>query len=543
MNRLLLATLLLSACAGSSASELGPGGTGGTSGTPCTKLSCLPPVTTHFNCAVQIDPPSSSTAATTQLPSVDLYGVSSGITLTTYADTPVNVTFTAANGSAPSTANAVLTVPSLIGGLPALTFQAPATPSPSMATVLTATVSVASNVVGTDASLALIPLPPADQQSPPYTSSVIVATSLNMPIAENDVPMGGSLELANQVPPTTTFVARAFQAGVLASNAPLTPTTGPSAGKFQLLLPGNVVAAGRPLTVQVTPTGPTDPWFVSTPVAPPFPLMLPTIVLSAYTAPTPFTVVVQGPGGAGDPVAGATVKASAILPPTTQGSTLSGSTQFSNSGLTDANGNVALSLLPGTAGNPQSYALTVIPPAGSPYATSCNSSASVPPTGSMPPVTLMPRPILAGMVLDAAGHGVSGVAVAATPIANSSDTCSRASGSTSTAADGSFSLPLDPGMYQLDYDPPVGAGVPRLTESPVTVSTTPHVAQLRAGALVSGQVLSPPPDSTTLALATVRLYEPQCSSYYCGPNVPPPVLLGQAVTDANGHFQIVIPQP
>jgi hypothetical protein len=145
-------------------------------------------------------------------------------------------------------------------------------------------------------------------------------------------------------------------------------------------------------------------------------------------------------------------------------------------------------------------------------------------------------------VLDAAGHGVGGLTVTATSIPAPGDTCARSGGSTTTASGGSFSLPLDSGTYQFDYDPPTGTGVPRLTESSVTISTTPHTVQLRAGALVSGVVEAP--DSTMLGLATVRLYEPQCSGSACsGNNVPPPYLLGQAVTDQTGHFQIVVPQP
>ena len=58
--------------------------------------------------------------------------------------------------------------------------------------------------------------------------------------------------------------------------------------------------------------------------------------------------------------------------------------------------------------------------------------------------------------------------------------------------DGSFQLLIDPGTYRLDFDPPAGAAVPRLTQTGVVVaagSTTMGSVDLLSGELVNGVFL------------------------------------------------------
>src|SRR4029079_16978079 len=80
-----------------------------------------------------------------------------------------------------------------------------------------------------------------------------------------------------------------------------------------------------------------------------------------------------------------------------------------------------------------------------------------------------------------------------------------------TSAMGSFSLPLDPGVYQLDYEPPASSAVPRMTELNVAVAAdmTGRLVQLPAPALVEGDVH----DAMNMPLpnATVRIFEPRCA--------------------------------
>jgi len=39
----------------------------------------------------------------------------------------------------------------------------------------------------------------------------------------------------------------------------------------------------------------------------------------------------------------------------------------------------------------------------------------------------------------------------------------------------------------------------------------------------------------------VKLFQPRCSGVSSPPCSPGPLLIGQGVTDTNGHFQIVVP--
>src|SRR5207244_2863044 len=105
-------------------------------------------------------------AAIEEDPTVDLYDVGRPLEVMAAQPTTVTVTFTAVAGaSVPSAANIVLTVPSLIPGRPALTFQ---TPTASASTTMSsATLTIPSDRLGSTATLALVPLPPADQVSPP----------------------------------------------------------------------------------------------------------------------------------------------------------------------------------------------------------------------------------------------------------------------------------------------------------------------------------------------------------------------------------------
>jgi hypothetical protein len=569
---LLVVALAIPACAGlasSSGDTAGAGGknggtgvggsvgsaTGGASGVHCTTTACVPALSTHLIWDVELTPPSTSGAALTELIDVDL----AAATLSCEADVSdtLTTTFTVpANATAPSSANVVLTTPSSIPGRPDLTFQAPAV----VATALIAAVTVPSLLLDRAATVALIPLPPADQQSPPYLFSAPLASTVQVSLPTDNLSISGTLLTAFGTPPaaSSTFVGRAFQNGTQVSNAPLTAQSGgtqstgtQSAGSFQLLLPSAVMTNGAPLTIQLTPQSQTDPWYVSNPIASPFPTMLGTIVLPAYTTPNQFTVVVDGPGGAIAPVSGMLVQVQAVIGQVqaVMGSSTAGSVDFGRSGLTDATGTVSLSLLPGSVPAPLDYSIVVIPPANSPYATQCfpaaRANASAP---KLATITLTNRPIVSGTVTDSHGYPVANVNITATP--GATPICGStppSAGNTTTAADGTFSLPLDPGTtYQLDYDPPSGAAVPRLTDPAFAVAAAPlitHNVALPAGALVVGTVLAN--DKTTpLPSTTVRLYEPRCSGSDCtGPMRTPPWLRGQTVTDANGQFRVVVPLP
>src|SRR5579862_2482821 len=226
-------------------------------------------------------PLGTSGAALTQLIDVDL--AAAPLTFPTDVPDSVATTFTVPDGAtAPSSANVVLTVPSSIPGRPDLTFQAPAVVYGG----LTATLTVPYRLLGSVATMALIPLPPADQQSPPYSFSAPLASTMQVSLPTDNLSITGTLLTALATPPSSTFVGRAFQNGTQVSNAPLTmqsagSPTMQSAGSFQLLIPSAVMAGG-PLTIQLTPQSQTDPWYATTPIAAPFPTTLGSIMLPAY---------------------------------------------------------------------------------------------------------------------------------------------------------------------------------------------------------------------------------------------------------------------
>ncbi len=538
-------------CAGSAYSGVSGDLTGGGAASGCLTSACVPTLSSPVTWAIEIDPPSNAPGALTELPSVDI-GIDP-LSLTTDSESAVNAAFAAGAGATvPSTANVVLLVPPLIPGRPDLTFEAAAVSGSS--TTTSATLLVPTGTIERAAMLELIPLAPSDQQSPPFSTPVTVATSVAEMLPTNASSISGTLLSAIGAAPTATFIARAFAGGMQVSNAPLTRAD----GTFQLLLAPT--PAGVPVTVELTPqnqAGP-DPWYTSSAVMPGTPLG--TIMLPAYSNPNFFNVAVQGADD-NSGVVGAFVRARAIL-----ASSASGATDYLRDGTTGAStpasatttamsgGTVTLSLLPGTATTALDYDLTVIPPASSSYATQCKSPVGVTVGGTLAApqmlltVALPRRPVLSGTVTSASGTAVGNVAIAATAGNAPTDSCaSTPAVSSSTIADpnGRFSLPLDPGTYQLDYDPPAGSPVPRLTELAVTIPTgagqITHDVTLPVPARLQGTVYAP--GGLPLPSATVRIFEVRCSGQddCFGSTRTPPGLLAQTVSDASGTFRAVVP--
>jgi hypothetical protein len=555
----LILAAVAAGCAANGASGLQGSGSGGSGVGDCQSTICLPTIFNAMTLAAEVNPPAKSDATLTEIPSL-VVGVGSPINLTTDTPSSVAVTFVAASGgTVPANANILLDVPSQIPGRPDLAYQQTAIPGAAptgSGSAATAQVVVPQKLLtnGSTGKLSLLPFAPDDQQTPPY-SFVVALTSAGLPVEtlpSDNLPVSGTLNNSVLKPPTVTFVARAFQRGTLVSNAP--PVT--SNGDFQLVIPAAVATVGSPVTIQLTPQSQFDPWFIFTP----FQLSgssgpaisLGTVKLGAYTPVSQFNVLVQGTDGSR--VSGAVVQAQTNLGggSTSSSPTYNGTTSFAQSGMTDTNGTVVLSLIPANGGYSGAYDLVAVPPAASPWATTCSDpnmppkavgSGNVTSAGGQPLTTLKldPRPWLTGTVTDANGRGVAGMAITATPGGDPTGNCTStpaAPGSTTTDYLGSFTLPLDPGTYQLDYDPALGSAAPRLTESGVQVagtSTVRHDVRLPRAGLVLGTVVSASGDR--LPNATVKLFQPQCSSSPCP---TPPLLRGQAVTDSTGYFQIVV---
>jgi hypothetical protein len=529
-------------------------GTGGTSGS-CLSDSCVSPLGTPLVLAVEIDPPSSSPSAVTQILNrdvslPDLYKAASAVSVT--------ATFTApAGGSVPSSSDVVLTVPATIPGRPDLSFQSIAAPSTDNGRSVSASLSVPEDAVGIASTLALVPLPPADQSLPPYTFSTAVAPAMAAALPADDVVISGQIQTGLQKPPSSTFVARAFQGSQVSNSA-----TTQADGTFKVLIPS--VAAANPVTLQVSPVAPSggsaqDAWFVSDPITAPAGKNLGAISLPAYGASAIYDVAVAFRSMG---IPGVNVRATTIIGPATVNGAPSGNATYLSNGGTAMNGVAALTFLPGNTNSPIPYTITATPPIGSMYATACVTKVTPLPLtssgGTSPPPTiqtlmLSTRPVLTGTVRNWLGERLPNVTVTASgtpnPPGGDCPTPAAVTASTTTDTNGMFSLPLDPGNYQMDYDPPAGSSGPRWTEPSVLVPTpynTPHDLTLPQGARVMGTVVARA-NGAPVGSATVRLFRPDCSTpQTCADPLGrpgPPLLVGKALTDSNGSFRLVVPVP
>jgi hypothetical protein len=518
----------------------------------CVITACVRIVTPPSSWMAEITPPPGAGAAVTE----EAFPHGGGLAADAATSVAVAISYPT-NVPAPSNAHLILAVPSAIPGRPDLTFESvfvPRGPTP--------VANVPSAVVGMNAMAAvtIVPLPPDDATSPPRSTSVKLASSISVAFPSGDHAVSGLLLESDNTPPANPFAARAFVAGtsIAVSNRPMLG----SDGSFSLLVPGP--AAAMPLVVELVSTSGSDPSFASSPIPPPAggatSVGLGTIVLPSYTSPNQFAFRVEDQAQQPEPVAGALVTASTTLSQASAGARSS----FMNGGVTadnDENNNhkgvALLTLLPGTASTNLSYEIAVVPPAGSPLATSCfaqmvGSGGTASSPALQPPMQLPRRRTLSGTVT-ADGVGVADVVVSATSDLTPVATCTRTSaapGETTTDSQGHYELPLDPGSYRLDYDPPAGSPFARVTSPNGVVAVTAGAdpaggdVTLPMAGLVTGKVTGPatmaggPP--TTLAGATVRIFQPQCSTSttLCGR----PLLLGQGQSDASGRFLIVVGQ-
>jgi hypothetical protein len=562
-------TAALAACAGvKSGSSNQSTGTGGSGGNSCRTSVCPEPVLDALLLAVEIAPPVGSGAGVTELLSKDFNQSNGPTSLAADQLVAVTATFTASsNAPVPSNANILLDLPSLIPGRPDLSFQASASLAPS-GTSSSATLAIPQGLTTRSASgtLSLIPLPPADQQSPPYSSPVVLgpyASALVAGLPTDNFSIRGTLADSVDKALSPGFVVRAFQGGTQVSSAPITGTD----GSYLLYLPSAVAAAAMPLplTIQLSPQTSTDAFFVfpAVPVPNPLPttINLGAVMLAPYQKPpNQFNVNVATSAATPSPVSGAVVQMQTDLGTSGQ-PPYQGDTQFARSATTNNTGTASLSLLPGNANAAIGYSVVVVPPPGSVSATTCTTiqvpagmggvtTTSAPALG---PVTVGARTLVSGQVTDSDGHPVANVAITATPGTEAVSSCTSttaAPASTTTDVQGNYSLALDPGTqdnpvhYQLDFDPPSGSSAPRYTVTGFAVddstSTIPsNNLRLPVGGLVAGRVTDSSTPPVPLQSATVRLFKAQCSSTVgC---MAAPSLRGQAVTDANGNFHIVVP--
>jgi hypothetical protein len=518
-------------------------------GNRCLSGTCVPPARAPRTWAIELVPwpdapapeggdPAQVPAPLTQIPAWTSGEDDAELTSVGVVSLPVTIRYGNAAAPAPAKANVLLTVPSSIPGRPDLTFE-----TNDVRDGL-ALLTVPADLDGRSGVLQLNPWP-TEGGSPPYAFPVSSLESGRL-----DVTVGNSLSLRGRVRsafetpfPPGRFVAQAFVGQTLVSNS----VTVDAEGRFALLVPASV--ATDEVALALLPTnGNTDPRFLSAPFT------LPTtgldITLPSYVA-TPNHFRLPLTNLLGEPVdPGFRVRATAVL-----ASDASGTTTFVQDSVSLDGVNANLALLPGTQSGTLHYSFEISPGAASAFLTTC--SAADLSAGSMDPLhpteltsaTLGQRPRVSGTVLTATGSTttnlgrVANVVVTATLLASSEDCPSRLrTVSTTTDIAGRFELFLDYGTYRFDYDPPVNAPVPRLTEPSVEVGGFRHVdVRLPEAGFVAGLVYGP--GGTTLPWATVRLYEVRCTG---GEDCLDPsrsaLLAGQAQADANGRFVVVVPK-
>jgi hypothetical protein len=383
--------------------------------------------------------------------------------------------------------------------------------------------------------LGLIPLPPADQASPPYWfpfTAQAGATTLSLPSGNQT--LFGKLADAFGTP-KTGYTARAYMDGALVSNVAALKAD----GTFGLFVPA---AVSGEVSVELAPAGSTDPWFTfdKTPLGEPN-KNLGTVALPTYQVPQTVGFMVRG--DAGEPVDGASLRATTILDPDTSTAPPPGVTRFWQTATTNADGNANLALIPGVNQTRRSYDVAVLPPPNSAYASTCVKQQQILGGGDTATIKVARRPVLSGTVMAPQGTMAGGITVTASRSVLLAKFCSTAgptSFTTTTNASGFFALPVDADTYQLDFDPPSGSSVPRVSEYNVRVdSDIMRTVTLPQPYLIEGDVV----DATGKALedATIRVFQPVCGN--TEPCTRPPILRAETQADKNGHFRAIVALP
>jgi hypothetical protein len=255
----------------------------------------------------------------------------------------------------------------------------------------------------------------------------------------------------------------------------------------------------------------------------------------------PFRVTAHGDDAGQTAVPGARVRAYTTL----GGGDPRLTVRFFRDGQTDASGAAQLQLIPGATVEPQRSTVSVVPPPDSLWASACVADVPAQWIGANAPaallrdVVLKQRPVITGTVLSAGSTPVANVTVTAKGRTAATPPClpGPAESATLTDAAGSFTLPVDPGAYRLEYDPPTGSPVPRMTELDVVVDKAQtRIVRLPAAVVVEGDVRDAA--GNPLPFATVRIYSP------CTPPCAAPTLLrAETQADANGRFRAVVAAP
>jgi hypothetical protein len=388
--------------------------------------------------------------------------------------------------------------------------------------------------------MSVIPNTPLDRSMPPWVIPLSLSAELppvELPGPGDTVVLDGRLESAD---PTAAldvvYQARARLAGRVVSNAALTDAKGNFVLRMQKSALGGAGPNQPPLALELHPADGmlplpslrVSPLDVTKPQVDP-------MRLPAFQKPEDYQVPVVDRQDK-TLVVGATVRFT-----TEVGGAGRATAYYERSAQTGTNGKAVVPLIPGDAQKTRDYAVTVTPPPNSKYAGRCLAGYSVGPAttgGQMvgAAIELDRKVVISGRVLRADGEPAGAVRIRATRVGGAiAPECNGPLPSPpaeiTSGTDGRYTLPLDPGTYRLDAEPPHDAPLPRASFQVSVPDTKIQDITLPVPVLVEGRVLSP--DSAPIGDAEVR-------AFAAGGVVPQERAV--ALSGADGKFRLILPQ-
>ena len=422
--------------------------------------------------------------------------------------------------------------------------------------------SFARNLLKANATVWLFPGDQVPSRPPiPIATMLDVTMGLTFPRSNQLIIVRGVLHNSLDEP-APGFVTRAYAGNNAISNAVMTDGT----GMFQLLLSKDAVPpeAGGMISIHAdhadAPVGvgpaaldpvPADPvprfetQLLRIATTPGNINQLRTFRMPAFAKAAPLRFTVQAADAPMKPVPDVAVRFRTEISALPDGRAI-----YETMQTTDANGEVEVQLIPGTANAPRNYEISLAPALDSTFGALCVPVLPITMVGSeavpqySATLPLHSRVVLVGTVVDQAAMPAASVTVTATPAPGSTNCVNPPSTtpvSATTLRDGKYRMLLDSGVYRLDFDPPMGAPLPRLTLDSVTLDadSTQDIV-LPTGEVVKGTLRAS--DGNALASAGIKFFQVLCQGDSCqGPSRIPPGLRAQTRTDADGNFTAVLP--
>jgi hypothetical protein len=318
--------------------------------------------------------------------------------------------------------------------------------------------------------------------------------------------------------------------------------------------PGTVIFNGKPtpdavlgteLVVQPPPTGVGRPMLVIAEEA--------NSLGPAITYPQPSSPVLVA-GTVASSIDGASVKAEVVVTTTSVNVVSSGDQNlepdltYTARFTTDDNGTYSVMLPPPPAGVTYSAIVTPLDARFAKAALSLSVDTNVTEQAGKT-LTVAPKNTMRGTALVADGRPLSGALVTASvaatsQAADSPDTWPRAA-QTTTAADGTFALALDPGTYDLTIRPAEGSRLPWfVSTSRVMDATDVTLENFEIPAPIVASLVLEDPSQNPIQRAVVRAYAPAPATTSTTMGMPPPtppfVQIGEAITDNLGHYDMYL---